>query len=419
MYSMSDWRTRLAGVALLVSATWCGAAVAAGNAAESAAPIPCGTFYMTQRGDSLHSIAKRAYGWGKYPAVYLANRDVLPDLSVLPIGVQLLVPCLDGTGPRNRREALAALPDIVEPQVGPETFDPPAPLRVDDPPLPEALGPMEPEAPVQASIAPAPEPAKAVEPAPQAEPVRLLLLTGRGLSPLSDGDLRGGGLIPQLVSRSIKLIAPTQPFKVTFVNDWDAHLQGLLLSGALDVGFPWVKPDCSRRTGLDAQGQLLCSEFQFSNPMYEVAIAFYVRKDDRLREGVTLDSLSGKRLCRPARSYAFGIELPDPVATGTSLQTAPSATACFERLLRGETDVVMVVRAEAEQELRESRIAGGAREIKSLVEVRSLHAIAPRAHPHGSEFLALINEGMEQLMMSGEWFQIVAAHHSSQVASVE
>lgn len=469
-------RFAVVAVALGFAVAW---PAAAEPVSETDGPIACGTFYTTKKGDSLSSIAKRAYGWDKYPAVYLANRDVIYDKEVLPVGVDLLVPCLDGSGPKSRREALKN-PDLMDERAeqaaaGPRWMTAPAktspvmtspvmtnavevspaatspvsesPARdarepaVEFVPSPAAVAeaPAEPGhenepetaaaavkalAAVPAATEPAAEPtsvaaapAAAVEPtAVQPAHAKLLLLTGTGLTPLSDQDLRGGGLITQLVTRAIEQMAPDQPFSVTFVNDWAAHLKGLLLSGALDVGFPWVKPDCARADGLEAQDRLLCREFLFSKPMYEVAIAYYVRRNSPLSEGASYAELAGKRLCRPRTEFSFDIELPVPLTAGTSLLTTPTAAACFERLQRNETDVVMVIRQEAEQAIRQSRIGGGAREIKSLADVRTLHAIAPKDNPKGAATLALIDAGIEQLMASGEWFQIVAASHASQVA---
>ena len=119
MTSATRKRAAFSGLALALAAawpsaavetgsiTWPSAAVETGSITGTAAPIACGTIYEAQRGDWLHKIAVRAYGEANYLAIYQANRDVLLDESSLTVGVQLLIPCLDGTGPSTRAEAKA------------------------------------------------------------------------------------------------------------------------------------------------------------------------------------------------------------------------------------------------------------------------------------------------------------------------
>ena len=84
-------------------------AAIAGPSSEVAAQarIACGSFYRVAPGDTLHRIATRAYGKGDYQTIFEANRDILPDISRIAVGDELLIPCLDGSGPQTRREALA------------------------------------------------------------------------------------------------------------------------------------------------------------------------------------------------------------------------------------------------------------------------------------------------------------------------
>jgi hypothetical protein len=47
-------------------------------------------------------------------------------------------------------------------------------------------------------------------------------------------------------------------FGISWVNDWAAHLNPLLLTRAFDVGFPWARPDCDGSADLDATSQFRC-----------------------------------------------------------------------------------------------------------------------------------------------------------------
>jgi hypothetical protein len=83
--------------------------------AEARPPIACGALHSIERGDTLFRIAERAYGDGwNYKRIYAANNDLLPNEQSVEIGDQILVPCLDGTGPASRREALAQVSQAAE-----------------------------------------------------------------------------------------------------------------------------------------------------------------------------------------------------------------------------------------------------------------------------------------------------------------
>ncbi len=67
----------------------------------------CWAVHVVERGDTLFEVAERAYGNGwLYRQIFEANRDLLPDERSIEVGDQLLIPCLDGTGPGTRAEAI-------------------------------------------------------------------------------------------------------------------------------------------------------------------------------------------------------------------------------------------------------------------------------------------------------------------------
>ena len=70
---------------------------------EAEAQSACET-YRVKRGDSLRDIAKIAYGGKEFRHIYRVNRDVIGrNPNVLPLGIVLRLPCLDGS-----------LPEVVE-----------------------------------------------------------------------------------------------------------------------------------------------------------------------------------------------------------------------------------------------------------------------------------------------------------------
>ena len=249
---------------------------------------------------------------------------------------------------------------------------------------------------------------------PHEGPARLL--TGSGLAPFAGEALREGGIITELAARSIRLAAPDQALQVFYVNDWEAHLGGLLLGGAFDLGFPWVRPDCVSGTALAPQARLLCAEFAFSKPFFEVTVATYARADDPLVGAVAGTGLAGRTVCRPKPHYAFDVDAATPAAEVVAAETA---VACFVRLLQGEVDSVVLLRREAEAVLSQLNLGDQISEVAALATTRMLHVVAPKSSPSGLAYLAQIDAGLEQLMATGAWFRIVAEHQSSRLALVE
>lgn len=364
-------------------------------AAKTAAPITCGTIYQVERGDSLHSIAMRAYGQGKYPAIYLANRDVLPDKSSIFVGVRLLVPCLDGTGPRTRAEARAmgmldtpaARSKFIAAPKGTAT----APKVTA--PAPEADGSV-PVASAAAVVADAPG---------------IGLLSGPDFAPFADPSLPEGGMIAELVTLALAQAAPDRPARLSFVNDWSRHL-ALLNSGEFDVGFPWYKPDCSRADRLSGSMKARCNGFIFSAPLFEVDMGFYVRAGDPLEAAAAPEDLYGKRLCRPAGYFTFDLEQDGLFEPNLTRVIPPGAADCFTWLARGEVDVVSLSTQMAAGEISRLGLDGRVASIPALASAQTLHVVAPENSAEGRADIELINKGLAELQMSGRWFEVVSRH---------
>jgi polar amino acid transport system substrate-binding protein len=232
-------------------------------------------------------------------------------------------------------------------------------------------------------------------------------VTGNGLAPFAGRNLQHGGMASEIVARSIELAAPELAQEIAYLDNWQLRLDRLR-SGALDVGFPWVRPNCDSGTSLTSQAQQLCSEFAFSRPFFSLPIAVYARADASFTE------LAGRTVCQAQEPYA--IDTFGEVTAAASVIREETANLCFSRLLRGEVDAVQVLRPEAEKAVRLARIEGLVGEIEGLAADRTLHAVAPKSSHIGLAYLALIDAGLEKLMLSGEWFDIVAAHQSHRLA---
>ena len=350
--------------------------------AVAQARIACGSLYRVASGDTLHKIATRAYGKGDYQTIFEANRDILPDISRIAVGDELLIPCLDGTGPKTRREALA---------LGAGTG------KADAAPAPEAT---------TVAIPPAPEgSASAIRPAGGG----IGFVTGSDFAPFAHRALPEGGMITELVRLAMARAAPDREVNVTFVNDWSAHL-GLLEQGAYDLGFPWYRPDCSKADRLSASMRRRCAGFEFSNPLFEVAIGYYVRAADPLAEATAYDGLFGRKLCRPAGYFTFDLDQEDLREPNATRIFPPTAADCFTWLMRGEVDVVTLNKSLAAAEISKLGLDGRVAEIVALASAQTLHVVASKGDPEGRAYLDLVNAGLADLQASGRWFEVVSRH---------
>ena len=152
-----------------------------------------------------------------------------------------------------------------------------------------------------------------------------------------------------------------------------------------------------------------CETLSFSRPIVELAVGFYTRVGDPLIAATDATALAGKRVCRSEEGW-----LPDllPGSDGAQLSTAATAEECFDRLRRGEADVVNLVRERAETAIHRVGFGEAVAEIPGLRAIRTLHAVAMKGNAAGEEALARIDLGIERIMLSGNWFEVVVAHRS-------
>ncbi len=364
-----------AGVVCVFLAVLLAAIAGPSSDAVAQARIACGSFYRVAPGDTLHRIATRAYGSGDYQAIFAANRDILPDISRIAVGDDLLIPCLDGTGPKTRREALAlGIGTGAGTGTGGGT------------PAPEAS-------------------ATAIRPAGGG----IGVLTGSDFAPFAHRALPEGGMITELVRLAIARAAPEREVNVTFVNDWSAHL-GLLDQGVYDLGFPWYRPDCSKADRLSASMRQRCAGFEFSDPLFEVAIGYYVRAGDPLAGSTAYDQLFGRKLCRPAGYFTFDLDQEGLSEPNLTRIIPPEAADCFTWLMRGEVDVVTLNKSLAEAGIAGLGLDGRVAEVGALASAQTLHVVAPTGDAESRAYLELVNAGLADLQASGRWFEVVSRH---------
>lgn len=226
---------------ILRSAAIVFAACLASGSALGDTPPPCGEPYTVKENDTIRSLADRAYeSEEKWSVIYYGNQESLPDNpDILPVGQKIIIPCL--------------VPDPV-----PDTY------------IPRKGGDWE-------------------------------LLTGAEYPPfVTDSRAEVKGLLVDLVEKAFVVPgdeaenAPTGEIK--WVADWSSHFESLR-ERKYEMGFPWFKPNCEDRGSLQDDGLYRCDNFLFSDPLFEMLIFLYQRKD----RPINFDSdagMEGKILCR-------------------------------------------------------------------------------------------------------------------------
>ncbi|MBY8974590.1 transporter substrate-binding domain-containing protein [Rhodobacteraceae bacterium NNCM2] len=339
--------------------------------AQGFGKIACGDTYTVVRGDTLNQIAVRAYGSGQYLAIYRANRSQLPNPTIIEVDQQLLIPCLDGSGPQTVEEYVAQGGVITPPEAQIATIRPI----------------------IQREL-------------PSGQTIKFL--TGSDYAPFTDESMPEGGLITELVKNAMRNADENRPYRITFINDWGPHLSVLLPEGAFDLGFPWFKPDCTKMNRLSDDMRLRCTDYDFSDPFFEVTIGYYVKAGSSLASATSYDDLKGKVICRPRGYFTFDLEqegLKDPEVI---MLTLPDPESCFRALKDGVADVVSLNVWLAKKEIKKLGTEAETVELTDLSTVQTLHVLSPKTNPDGPAYLSLINSGLRGMRESGQWFEIVA-----------
>lgn len=322
--------------------------------------------YTVRSGDSLREIAQRAYSNANYQIIFNANRQVIgSNPNSIEIGDVLQLPCADGT------------------------------LR------PTSAAPAPPAQPTAAVV-------QSTGNAPAGYRPTIKFLTGGNYAPFTDEDLPGRGLFTELVDTAMLRAASDREFSITFVNDWGSHLGDLLPINAFDLGFPWFKPDCTKVDLLSPSMAQRCTDFNFSEPFYEVVITTYALKGSRFAGASQPSDLLGARICRPEGYYTFDLEQEGLSPPAIDLVQPVLPKDCFEEMIAGTVDVVPMELDLSEGVISELQIEQQIVELPSLAQILTFHVVTHKSNPYGRTYLTLLNQGLQEMRGSGEWFGIVS-----------
>ena len=323
------------------------------------------TTYTVKDGDTLGSIAQAAYGTFDYQNIFNANRDALAaNPNSLPAGLQLILPCADG-----RLTPDAELSSVIEAETEKqETAKPNS--NVYEPPL--------------------------------------KFVTSNNWMPFTDETLNGGGIFVRMAATAMQRGGNDRDYKISYVDDWGAHIDTLLPSNAFDMSIAWSRPDCSRIDLLGEFAVKMCTEFDFSLPIYEVAYSYHTLVDSPYAGARAFSDYVGARICRPEGWPTSDLEVEGLSAPAVTFVQPKSPMDCAKMLLAGEVDLYSI---EIETSTANFEELGASDKVylnPALATFNTHHLVISKKNPRAAEYMAMVNRGIAEMRETGEWYDVVA-----------
>ncbi len=323
------------------------------------------TTYTVKDGDSLGSIAQVAYGSYDYQNIFNANRDALAaNPNNLPAGLALILPCEDG-----RLTADSEAGKIIAQETQEQEANRPA-NNIYEPPL--------------------------------------KFVTSNGWAPFTDETLAGGGMFVRIGATAMQRAGNDRGYEVSYVDDWMSHVDVLLPSGAFDMSVAWEGPDCSKLDMLGEFSVRMCTEFEYSLPIYETAYTFTALSDNKYANARDFAEFAGARICRPEAWSVSELEtrgLSEPLVT---FLRPVNPMDCAEAVMNGEADLYTIEAETATANFEEIGATAKVTVNPALTTFVTYHFITSKTNPRGRVYIAMLNRGITEMRESGEWYDIVA-----------
>lgn len=347
----------------------------------------CGGNYKIQPGDSLSLIADRFYkNVSQWTAIYRNNTEKVPNPDNIIVGRVLRLPCIGGlpTGLEGG--------DVVGNAVAPT-----AQLNA---------APQEPVA-----VAEVQEQRQQAARQRDAQ-IDVRLLAGDDFRPFTNRLQMNSGMITDLVNRAYVADDSTGKHKFYWVNDRAVHLDPMLSDGMADLAFPWKKPRCEG----EAAESTFCTDFLYSEPMFEMLVVLFADKSRPITFNSDAD-LANLRICSPlgyntGSRYGAGANYLKGV--GARLQQPVTAEECFDRLVIGSTDAVAMNEFTGRVTLKDMGLDEQVElMLRRPLAIEGLHVVAHKSNPRAQELIEAFNNGLEALRDSGEYLRVIDTHMSS------
>lgn len=315
--------------------------------------INCGTDYTVKPGDFLSQIAAQAYGEpSAFELIYNSNRHVIGvDPAVIAPGQVLQIPCIDGNTTTTQATA--------EANIG-------------------------------------------------TPPYRFVLY--HQWAPFLDEESESGGMLTEIVRRALEESDEKPEYKMHFVSDFNFILDPLLMDHAYDMSVGYTKPNCEAYDALGEESQFRCNSLDWSQPLYEEVIAYHsLTKEPSLK---LHSELFGKRICRPDGYTTADMDTAGVKEPAVTMVRPETPADCMTALLNGEADFAALAIDVAEGVAMELDAESQFKMHKPLNHVSTVHVVIAKTHPNASSMIQTVDDGLDKLKSSGEWFNIVRHHMS-------
>jgi hypothetical protein len=322
-------------------------------------PLECGGTHVIARGDTLQRLAVRAYGPdASFRTLWLHNRERLRlrDPSLIEVGQEIEIPCLDESG------APLAAPDPAV-TAGAE----PATAPVMDAPAPQVGRPADGAGAGDGVAEDAAPDSRSQEAFSEAQPVAAPPEAGPPVLTVAEGAELGAALAAEALA-AVTTDSPSPPLLVAL-----APAGGCV--GAHD-----------------------CAGLAWSDPIVQALAVAHTRRD---REWLT--GLEGLRVCRAA-------DLPPSLAEDAgAVIERPSAAACLRLVAIGEADASLTPAAAADAALRDRLLAATLVEQHALARLIDVRAAADPEDPRAVAALQTLDTALDRMREGGGWFEAVSA----------
>lgn len=312
--------------------------------------------YSVVAGDTLREISQSYYGSRDFSAIiYRENIDIIgDDPNTIEIGMNLSVPCREGM------------------QMPLET----AFLAVSDPAENSAALAL------PAGFAPK-------------------FLAKAGNSPFISSD--STGILPDILAAALRSGGYTDELDLSRPEAAPEVMELAALPGSL-LTFPIVKPDCGTPALISAQSQMLCENFAFSNPLFEITLGVFTRAETPLIESLASGEYTGMRFCIPSFHNDNLLRAHGIMSQDISATVEPGLQSCLTKLQSGEYEAVV-----ADYMSIMALQPDGVVDMPDFAKKTTLHAVAHTRNPEALATLQIVNAGLRAILDSGEWFGIVNA----------
>lgn len=323
------------------------------------------TTYTVRDGDTLGSIAEAAYGTYDYQMIFNANRDALAtNPNNLQAGLQLILPCEDGRLTPDSQLSAVIQQETARQETNRSrnnSYEPP-----------------------------------------------LKFVTSNNWMPFTDESLTGGGIFTRMATTAMQRGGNDRGYQVSYVDDWMAHIEVLLPTGAFDVSIAWESPDCTKLDLLGEFSVRMCTEFDFSLPIYETAYAFNTLNDSKYANARAFSDYAGAKVCRPEAWPISDLEVQGLVEPVVTYVHPKAPLDCARMLLNGEVDLYSIEAETAASNFAELGATNRVSPNPALATFITYHFLTSKSNPRGRVYIAMLNRGITEMRESGEWYDIVA-----------